>query len=83
MHKYVFIYLLPPFHLQGFGLFDAYLKMCYADFGNVSSSRSEGAQCSCILLRAVLPQLVRLTFATGSDVSVVGVRYNLVWVGYI
>ncbi len=46
MHKYVFIYLLPPFHLQGFGLFEAYLKMCYADFGNPVDQRALSAHVS-------------------------------------
>ncbi len=48
-----------------------YLKMCFTDFGDVSSTRSEGAQCSCIPTRAASTRLVLLTFAAGSDVSVV------------
>ncbi len=71
MYLFMHLFIASTFHFQGFGLFDAYLKICYANFGDASSSRSEGAQCSCILLRAALPQLVCLTFATGSDVSVV------------
>ncbi len=49
----------------------AYLKMCFADFGDVSSTRSLGVQCSCIPMRAASTRLVLLTFAAGSDVSVV------------
>ncbi len=48
----------------------AYLKMCFADFGDVRSTRSPGTQCSCILTRGASTGLVLLTFAAGSDVFV-------------